>query len=121
MIEALKKTLGIVSRACDMVGISQKTHYEWLQKDAEYKSDVEAVAEMAIDFAESKLLANINNGDTTSIIFFLKKKGRARGYGDEATVLKIEKGQEIEKGFSLDDILDESQIEHLKNLRSPSK
>ena len=30
MLEALEKSLGIVSTACKMVDISRQTHYAWL-------------------------------------------------------------------------------------------
>lgn len=31
MLEALEKSLGIVSTACKMVDISRQTHYAWLK------------------------------------------------------------------------------------------
>ena len=36
--------------------------------------------ESMLDFAESKLIEHINNNDITSLIFFLKTKGKKRGY-----------------------------------------
>ena len=80
MLEALKKSLGIVTTACQNVGISRVTHYEWLNTDPEYKRQVEALDDVVLDFAESKLHQSINNGSDTATIFFLKTKGKKRGY-----------------------------------------
>lgn len=80
MLEALRKNLGIVQAACKMVGISRWLHYDWLNNDPEYKKEVEGITEDAIDFAEGKLLQKINTGDTVATIFFLKTKGKSRGY-----------------------------------------
>ena len=80
MLEALKKSLGIVTTACQTVGIDRGTHYNWLKDDAEYKRQVEALDDVVLDFAESKLHQSINNGSDTATIFFLKTKGKKRGY-----------------------------------------
>lgn len=80
MIEALDKSLGVVTTACKKVGISRKTHYEWLKEDEKYKAAVEELADVALDFAESKLHKKIEGGDTTATIFYLKTKGKKRGY-----------------------------------------
>ena len=80
MVEALEKSLGIVTTACKSVGIARQTHYEWMREDSAYKEAVESIADMAIDFAESKLHKQIDSGDTTATIFYLKTKGKKRGY-----------------------------------------
>lgn len=80
MIEALEKTLGIVTTACKMVGINRSTHYEWLKEDEDYKKAVESLEDMTLDFAESKLHKLIEGGDTSATIFFLKTKAKKRGY-----------------------------------------
>ena len=80
MIEALESTLGIVSTACKKVGISRITHYEWYKTDDEYKAGVDSVADIALDFAESQLHKQISGGNPTSTIFYLKTKGKKRGY-----------------------------------------
>lgn len=80
MIEALTKSLGIVTTACKTVNISRQTHYEWYKKDLEYKKSVDDIADIALDFAESKLHKQIDDGDTTATIFYLKTKGKKRGY-----------------------------------------
>jgi len=80
MIEALEKSLGVVTVACKSVGIARSTHYEWYSKDENYKKQVDSISDIALDFAESQLHKNIQNGDTTSVIFYLKTKGKKRGY-----------------------------------------
>jgi hypothetical protein len=80
MIKALEKSLGVVTSACRSVGISRTTHYEWLQSDEEYSKAVQSLSDLALDFAESKLHSLIQEGDTTATIFYLKTKGKQRGY-----------------------------------------
>jgi len=80
MLQALEKTMGVVSRACRQVGIDRKTHYNWLKADEHYKQTVEDIAEAAIDFAEGQLLLGIREGNTPMTIFYLKTKGKSRGY-----------------------------------------
>jgi len=92
MIEALEKSLGIVSTACKFVGISRETHYRWMREDNDYKLAVESISDIALDFVESQLHKQIMDGEVSSTIFYLKTKGKKRGY--------IEK-QEIEMSGGL--------------------
>jgi hypothetical protein len=82
MLEALKKSLGIVAHACESVGIARKTHYEWLDSDPAYRAAVDDIGELQVDFVESALMKRIKEGDTTGIIFYMKTKGRKRGYSE---------------------------------------
>ena len=82
MIEALEKSLGIVTTACKTVSISRDTHYRWLKDDPEYKKAVDDIENIALDFAESQLHKQIQKGEVTSTIFFLKTKGKKRGYSE---------------------------------------
>jgi hypothetical protein len=80
MLDALEKSLGVVTSACKSVGIARQTHYEWMKEDADYKAAVEELSDVAIDFAESQLHKQIREGNSTATIFFLKTKGKKRGY-----------------------------------------
>lgn len=80
MVKALEKSLGVVTTACRNIGIDRATHYRWLEDDPEYKAAVQALSDVALDFAESKLHSLIQEGDTTATIFYLKTKGKQRGY-----------------------------------------
>jgi hypothetical protein len=86
MIAALEKTLGIVTAACKASGISRDKHYYWMNHDPIYKKAVEEIGEMGVDFAEGKLLESIKNGSDTATIFYLKTKGKARGYVEKTEV-----------------------------------
>lgn len=105
MIKALEKNLGIVSAAARAVGIDRSVHYEWLKEDEGYKQAVDNITELALDFAESKLHEKIKNNDTIGIIFYLKTKGKRRGYiekleqeitgpGGGSIILKLDDGCE---------------------------
>lgn len=91
MLDALKRTLGIVSSAAEQANITRATHYNWMKNDEEYAESVREIEESAIDFAESKLLESIDNGSDTATIFYLKTKGKNRGYVErtETTVTQL--------------------------------
>ncbi len=74
------KILGVVTGACKMVGIDRTTHYQWLKDDEAYKQAVKSIDDVAIDFAESQLHKQIGKGKTQATIFYLKTKGKKRGY-----------------------------------------
>ena len=80
MLEALEKTLGIVAQAAKVVGICRMQHYTWMQDDPEYRKAVESISDIALDFAESQLHKQIASGEVSSTIFYLKTKGKRRGY-----------------------------------------
>lgn len=86
MIEALEKSLGVVTTACKNVGISRETHYRWLREDKEYKQQAQELENVALDFAESQLHQQINDGNTSATIFYLKTKGKSRGYVERTEI-----------------------------------
>jgi len=77
---ALEKSLGVVTTACRSAGVGRTKFYTWLDEDEDFKKAVEDVENIAIDFAESQLHKQIKGGNSTSTIFFLKTKGKKRGY-----------------------------------------
>jgi hypothetical protein len=51
-----------------------------MESDEQFKKDVEDISSMAIDICEAELWKLIKEGNSTAIIFFLKTKGKVRGY-----------------------------------------
>jgi len=107
MIEALTKTMGIVTTACKIVGIGRATFYEWVRDDEDFAKEVKSIGEIAVDYAESKLFENIKGKKETSIIFFLKTKAKHRGYIERTENVNVEK-----KDFS--DLTDEELANKIK-------
>ena len=80
LIEAMEQSLGVVTTACKKVGISRKTYYDYYNNDSEFKNAIDDIQNVALDFAESQLHKQISEGNTTATIFYLKTKGKQRGY-----------------------------------------
>mgnify|MGYP001044622855 FL=1 len=80
LIEALEQSLGIVTTACKKVGCARSTFYEYYNKDKSFKSKVDELQNFTLDFVESQLHKQIKDGNTTATIFYLKTKGKKRGF-----------------------------------------
>ncbi len=80
LLEELGKTNGIVAYACKQAGVSRVTFYKYCNDDPEFKEQVENIVELQIDIAEAALIKKIGKGDIAAIIFYLKTKGKKRGY-----------------------------------------
>tara|TARA_R110000824_G_scaffold66707_4_gene172985 strand:- start:117 stop:491 length:375 start_codon:yes stop_codon:yes gene_type:complete len=91
MLKALEKTLGIVTSACTLAKVSRSQHYHWMNHDPEYKGSVTDLENIALDFAESHLHDLIKEGSPAATIFFLKTKGKRRGYIETTAIEVTEK------------------------------
>lgn len=80
LLEALEQSLGVVTTACKLVGCQRSTYYKYYNADPEFKAAVDELQNMTLDFAESQLHKQIKDGNTTATIFYLKTKGKKRGY-----------------------------------------
>jgi hypothetical protein len=80
LLKALEKTLGVVTTACKKVDVCRTTYYDWMRNDAEFNKSVEELSNVALDFAESQLHKQISENSTAATIFYLKTKGKRRGY-----------------------------------------
>lgn len=82
LLITLEKTMGIVTQACKEVGISRDRFYSYYNEDPEFKRRVDDINDIQLDFVESQLIKNISKGDKASIMFYMKYKGRKRGYAE---------------------------------------
>ena len=87
ILEALEKSLGVVTTACKKVSINRSTFYKYLKEDQEFAKQVKDIENIALDFAESQLHKQISEGNTTATIFLLKTKGKSRGYVERSEIV----------------------------------
>lgn len=78
--EVYKKKGCNITAACAALNITRQTFYTRKAKSKKLQELIDEADESLLDFAESKLVEHINNNDITSLIFFLKTKGKKRGY-----------------------------------------
>lgn len=80
ILQALEQSLGIVTVACKKADIPRSTFYKWLKEDDEFAEKVKDIENIALDFAESQLHKQIAAESVAATIFYLKTKGKKRGY-----------------------------------------
>lgn len=86
LLKALKRHNGLVSPACSDARISRNQYYLYLKQDEEFKQAVDNINESVTDIVESKLLEKIQEGDTKCILFYMKYKGKKRGYTESVDI-----------------------------------
>tara|TARA_R110002167_G_scaffold248354_1_gene454343 strand:+ start:1156 stop:1527 length:372 start_codon:yes stop_codon:yes gene_type:complete len=90
MLKALEKSLGVVTVACKKSDIPRSTYYKWLNEDEEFSEQVKDIENVALDFAESSLHEQIQEKNTSATIFYLKTKGKNRGYVERQEITGAE-------------------------------
>ena len=93
MLKALESSLGVVTTALKATNLSRTNYYKWLKEDEDFAKSVKEVENIALDFGESQLHAQMKDGNTSATIFFLKTKGKKRGY-IERSELDLSSGDE---------------------------
>lgn len=97
-----------ITATCAALNISRKTFYEWKEKKKKLAEGLEEAEEAVLDWAESKLKDHIQNDDLQALIFFLKTKGKKRGYVEKTeTDVNINQFEKLMQDTEDDDDDDE--------------
>ncbi len=80
VIDALEASAGIQTTAAAKLKIHRNTLKKYIERHDEIAIALESITERELDLAESKLLGAIREGNLTAVIFYLKCKGKKRGY-----------------------------------------
>ena len=77
---ALKATGGFVSQTAKKLNCTQAAFYKLIEQSEYLRKVKHDIDESYLDLAESKFLKKINDEDLGSLCFYLKCKGKGRGY-----------------------------------------
>lgn len=102
-----------------MINMSRRSHYIYCDEDPEYLERAGDIIEFVIDYVEDKLMGRINNNDTTAMIFWLKCKGKKRGWVDKLELDHTTKGESMNK--TLANMTDEELLAKLNDLNERMK
>ncbi len=80
LLQNLEQNMGNVTLACHFGKCSRSTFYRYYKTDDEFKKAVDDIGEIALDIAESEMWKLIKDGNVPTILFYLKCKGKNRGY-----------------------------------------
>ena len=97
LLKALEQALGVVTVACKKADIPRSTYYKWLKDDEDFKKQVKDIENVALDFAESQLHQQISDNSTAATIFYLKTKGKNRGYIEKSELDLTSGGNPLSK------------------------
>lgn len=75
------KNHGRVLKTCEEAHVGVGTFYNW-KKDAKFKAQIDEVEGITLDFVEGCLLDNVHKCSESSTFFYLKKKGKSKGYAE---------------------------------------
>ena len=95
-LEAFSSSACNVSVSCRKIGISRNTFYVWRKEDEAFNEKVIEEEESLLDFAETMLYKGIRQGKTAELIFYLKTKGKFRGYIERIETDEINDREPIE-------------------------
>lgn len=109
-IEAAKGSKGFVTAIAGRLGCTRRYVYVLAEKYATLKAAIEEEREGVKDFAEGKLLEQINSGNITAIIFYLKTQAKSRGY--------IERTESANLNIDITALTDE-QLQRIADGESP--
>lgn len=98
VIEATRGSKGYVSVIASRLGCSRMHVYRLMEKYPTVKEALENEREGNKDFVEGKLMQQIDSGNITAIIFYLKCQAKERGYVEKQEIsLLVER--ELEKAL----------------------
>jgi hypothetical protein len=104
MLAALEASLGVVSAACHEAKIPRATYYKWIKEDKDFRQKVEDINNLALDFVETSLHRQIAKDNTSATIFYLKCKGKQRGYIERSELDISSKDEPIKIDIKIDGV-----------------
>lgn len=114
LLEELRRSRGIISYACEAAGVSRGTFYNWIKEDKEFCACADDITEAQIDGVERSLLNLIDEGNATATIYYLKTKGKGRGWSESAAANADKGGKNLRDNRDIKGI---REVKEFKDIR----
>ena len=86
IMEAIPGSLGIIANIYRKLGIGRRAFFEYRRRWPEVQQAIDDELAHGLDFAESKLMQLIQQGDFKAISFYLERRGANRGWGQQREI-----------------------------------
>ena len=95
-LRALIDSVGNVSEACAVAGISRRSVYDWRESDPEFKADWDDAVEVTTEALEREIYRRAHEGTDEPVFYQGELCGTVRKYSDTLAMF-ILKGRKPEK------------------------
>jgi hypothetical protein len=114
MVAVLKEycKLGVIGRACDLVGVPRRKHRDWLEEYPTYRARFEEFKDRFVDTLELTAIDRAKE-KSDSLLWNILKAQRPEVYGDRTKVEHTVAGQGIQLIFA-ESMLNEEEKKILK-------
>lgn len=99
---ALEQAGGIYVKAAAILRCDRETIAKYVKRSPVLQKKLQEIVDSTIDMAEASLLKNISKGNVPCTIFYLKTKGKHRGYTEKP---EIDPGNNPQQYLSHEDAL----------------
>jgi hypothetical protein len=96
LINALKKTQGLISLACEKVHVSRNFYYEQYKSDPDFRQECNDIIEKQKDIVEAAILSLVADKDPGMCRFYATHKMRDRGYVTKVELTRPEVKKDID-------------------------
>lgn len=91
-IAAIKAANGVISVAARSLHASRSTLHRYINEDDDVRAAYDEANETVLDEVENVLVEQARAGDREQVRFYLRTKGRSRGYGDRQEITGADGG-----------------------------
>lgn len=75
-----------IASACKTVGVTRTAFYNYKYEDPEFAQALDDIQEALLDKCEAKLQEFIDDDNLQALLFYLKTKGKSRGYSEKSEI-----------------------------------
>lgn len=121
MLKAMSDNGGNISEACKSVGVDRRQYYRWRRSDPDFAEASDEIREAATDYVEDQLMERIREGDVTATVFYLKTRGKRRGYSTAMIHAGADGVDAEQQGTPVNDAEDAAKAEEAERAAVESK